>query len=167
MTVVANGSLRLAAIGICVKKVPTLKKFLFIALLFLLALRSLGAGAAVGGEAVRAYGDLEFAAGNLPPFLYNTENQLTNVFVPSQWRSDFAYDGLGRRRIVREYKWSGDACAETNEVHYIYDGHLPIQERDSNNNVLVTYTRGLDLSDSLEGAGGIGACWKSVALNFT
>ena len=32
----------------------------------------------------------------------------------------------------------------------------PIQERDANNNVLVTYTRGLDLSGSLQGAGGIG-----------
>jgi hypothetical protein len=29
----------------------------------------------------------------------------------------------------------------TNEIHYIYDGPLVIQERDANNNVLVTYTR--------------------------
>jgi RHS repeat-associated protein len=33
---------------------------------------------------------------------------------------------------------------------------LPVQELDTNNNVLVTYTRGLDLSGSLAGAGGIG-----------
>jgi RHS repeat-associated protein len=39
---------------------------------------------------------------------------------------------------------------------YVYDGPLVIQERDTNNNPQVTYTRGLDLSLSLRGAGGIG-----------
>ena len=45
---------------------------------------------------------------------------------------------------------------ETNEVHFIYDGNVVIQERDVNNNPLVTYTRGNDLSGMLQGAGGIG-----------
>ena len=36
------------------------------------------------------------------------------------------------------------------------DGYLPIQERDASGNVLVTYTRGLDLSGTFQGAGGIG-----------
>src|SRR5439155_17885049 len=36
------------------------------------------------------------------------------------------------------------------------DGMLVIQERDANNLPTVTYTRGRDLSGSLEGAGGIG-----------
>jgi RHS repeat-associated protein len=39
---------------------------------------------------------------------------------------------------------------------YVYDGPLVIHERDTNNNPQVTYTRGLDLSLSLRGAGGIG-----------
>ena len=98
-------------------------------------------------------------------FGYNTENQLTNVFVPGQWRSDFVCDGLGRRRIVREFAWNGNAWAKTNELHIIYDGYLPIQERDSNNNVLVTYTRGLDLSGSLSGAGGIGGLLARTDAN--
>jgi RHS repeat-associated protein len=42
------------------------------------------------------------------------------------------------------------------ETRYIYDGMLAIQERDGNNVPRVTYTRGLDLSGSLQGAGGIG-----------
>jgi RHS repeat-associated protein len=37
-----------------------------------------------------------------------------------------------------------------------YDGMLPVQELDTNSNVLVTYTRGPDVSGSLAGAGGIG-----------
>src|SRR5438876_8018203 len=45
---------------------------------------------------------------------------------------------------------------QTNEVHYLYDGMLVIQERDANNLPTVTYTRGRDLSGSLQGAGGIG-----------
>ncbi|HEX3718197.1 MAG TPA: RHS repeat-associated core domain-containing protein [Verrucomicrobiae bacterium] len=45
---------------------------------------------------------------------------------------------------------------ETNEVRYVYDGNLVIQERDMNNLPQVTYTRGKDLSGSSERAGGIG-----------
>ncbi len=44
----------------------------------------------------------------------------------------------------------------TNEVRYVYDGNLVIQERNGNNLPTVTYTRGKDLSGTMEGAGGIG-----------
>jgi len=89
-------------------------------------------------------------------FVYDAENQLTNVYVTNQWMTQFAYDGLRRKRIERDFAWSGSAWAETNETHYIYDGMLVVQERASNNAVNVTYTRGPDLSGSLQGAGGIG-----------
>ncbi len=59
-------------------------------------------------------------------------------------------------------------------VYYVYDGMRVIQERDGNNNPQVAYTRGKDLSGSLEGAGGIGgllarstwggSSWSSHAL---
>jgi RHS repeat-associated protein len=89
-------------------------------------------------------------------FAYDCENQLTNVLVAGQWYSSFVYDGLNRRRIARDYSWSGSAWVLTNEVHYVYDRLLAIQERDTNNNTLATYTRGLDLSGSIHCAGGIG-----------
>ncbi|HWQ90056.1 MAG TPA: RHS repeat-associated core domain-containing protein [Clostridia bacterium] len=89
-------------------------------------------------------------------FEYDFENQLTNVYVSGQWRSEFAYDAMMRRRVRREYTWSGGAWVKTNEVRYVYDGRLVIQERDANNLSLVTYTRGKDLSGGFEGAGGIG-----------
>jgi RHS repeat-associated protein len=89
-------------------------------------------------------------------FLYDAENQLTNVFVPGQWKAEFAYDGLGRRRLERDYTGQGTNWVRTNETRFICDGLLPIQERDSNNVVQVTYTPGLDFSGSLGGAGGIG-----------
>lgn len=89
-------------------------------------------------------------------FVYDGENQLTNVYVAGQWRTDFVYDGLRRKRITREYSRQSGNWSKTNETRYLYDGMLPIQERGSNNAVLVTYTRGLDLSGSIHGAGGIG-----------
>jgi RHS repeat-associated protein len=45
---------------------------------------------------------------------------------------------------------------QTNETRCVYDGMLAVQERDENNAVRVTYTRGLDLSGTRQGAGGIG-----------
>jgi RHS repeat-associated protein len=89
-------------------------------------------------------------------FSCDAENQLTNVFATNTWRVGFVYDGLNRRRIERDYTWQGTNWVETNENRFIYDGRLVIQERDTNNNPQVTYTRGLDLSQSRTGAGGIG-----------
>jgi RHS repeat-associated protein len=66
------------------------------------------------------------------------------------------YDGKMRRRIRQECTWQGGIWVQTNEVYYVYDGNLVIQERDVNNLPTTTYTRGLDLSGSLQGAGGIG-----------
>ena len=88
-------------------------------------------------------------------FVFDPENRLTSVFVPGAWRSDFGYDGLGRRRTATDFTWQG-GWAETNQTRYLYDGLQIIQERDSNNVPRITYTRGLDFSGTLAGAGGIG-----------
>ena len=98
-------------------------------------------------------------------FAYSPENQLTNITVAGAWKSDFVFDGLGRRRIERDYAWQSGQWAKTNELHFIYDGLQPIQVRDTNNNVLWTYTRGLDLSGSLSGAGGIGGLLARTDTN--
>jgi YD repeat-containing protein len=87
---------------------------------------------------------------------YDSENQLVRITEPNVWKSEFAYDALQRRRVSREYAWVSSAWVETNEVHYIYDGRVVVQERDINNLPTVTYTRGNDLSTSRQGAGGIG-----------
>ena len=89
-------------------------------------------------------------------FAYDDENQLTSDWVANTCSNSFAYDGKLRRRIERYYSWSGSSWTQTNEIHFIYDGNVVIQERDLNNNLLVTYTRGYDLSGALQGAGGIG-----------
>jgi RHS repeat-associated protein len=89
-------------------------------------------------------------------FAYDDENELVSVWVTNAWRSDFVYDGRMRRRVRREYAWSSGAWLQTNEVHYVYDGNLAIQERDIHNLPTDSYTRGRDLSGTFQGAGGIG-----------
>ncbi len=89
-------------------------------------------------------------------FAYDDENQLVGVWVVNVWSNSFAYDGVNRKRIEGDYTWTGSSWRETNEVHYVYDGNLVFQERDGNNMPVTTYTRGNDLSSTLQGAGGIG-----------
>jgi RHS repeat-associated protein len=111
-------------------------------------------------------------------FDYDDENQLIRITEPTAWKSEFSYDGRMRRRIRKEFAWTG-SWTQTNEVRYIYDGNLVLQERwfdpqlsTPNPQQLVTYTRGQDLSHTLEGAGGIGgllarssSTLSSIALN--
>jgi RHS repeat-associated protein len=89
-------------------------------------------------------------------FDYDDENELVRVTVTNAWKSEFVYDGSFRQRIRREFAWQGGAWVQTNEVRYVYDGMVVIQERDGNNLPVTSYTRGLDLSGSFQRAGGIG-----------
>ena len=88
-------------------------------------------------------------------FAYDDENQLTSVWVTNAWRSEFAYDGKMRRRIRYRIHLERQHLVTNQVIRYVYDGNLVIQERDANN-LPRSYTRGKDLSGSLEGAGGIG-----------
>jgi len=87
---------------------------------------------------------------------YDPDNQLIAVTFTNAVQSKFVYDGLSRLRIRREYTWLTNQWKLTNEVRYVYDHSLVVQERDSNNVAKVSYTRGADLSGSREGLGGIG-----------
>jgi RHS repeat-associated protein len=100
-------------------------------------------------------------------FVYDDENQLSSVIVTNASgtisKSDFTYDGKMRRRIRREYTLASGIWNPVSEIRYVYDGMLVLQERHFNpqlstNNPqqFVTYTRGRDLSGTLEGVGGIG-----------
>lgn len=92
-------------------------------------------------------------------FTYDDENELTSVVasngIAASTLTSNIYDGKMRRRIRKDYVWSG-SWVQTAVLHYVYDGNVVIQERDGNNLPSVTYTRGKDLSGSLQGAGGIG-----------
>lgn len=91
-------------------------------------------------------------------FAYDDENELIGVWVSDAWSNSFAYDGKMRQRIERDYSWDAGTSGwvETNEVHFIYDGNVVVEERNANNIPLVSYTRGNDLSGTLQKNAGIG-----------
>jgi RHS repeat-associated protein len=89
-------------------------------------------------------------------FAYDDENELISVCVSNAWSNSFAYDGKMRRRIERDSTWQSGVWIVTNEIHFIYDGKVVVEERNANNNSLVSYTRGNDLNGTQQGVGGIG-----------
>ena len=86
---------------------------------------------------------------------YDDENRLISLSSGTVYRSDFSYDGRSRLRVRTDYTWNGSSWLVSAITRYIYDGNRVIQERNSGNTPTVAYTRGSDLSGSLEGAGGI------------
>ena len=44
-------------------------------------------------------------------FDYDDENQLIAITEPGQWKSEFAYDGLMRRRVKKESTWSNHSSS--------------------------------------------------------
>ncbi len=97
-------------------------------------------------------------------FFYDGNGTPETPATEDDWRSDYWYDGMGRLRQRVDYACLYDAEYETyyweaNDVtYYVYDGMRVIQERTGSSAHIptVSYTRGTDLSGSLEGAGGIG-----------
>ena len=96
-------------------------------------------------------------------FTYDDENQLVTVVVTNSTKSEFTYDGRMRRRVRKESLWANGAWRQNLEVRYIYDGNLVLQERHYDSQLstpfpqlTVSYTHGLDLSGTMQGAGGIG-----------
>ena len=87
---------------------------------------------------------------------YDDENQLTRVTKATEFKKEYVYDGKMRLRIRKEFTWRNSAWTQTNEIRFIWDGDVIVQQRDANNLPTLTFTRGTDLSGSLQGAGGIG-----------
>jgi RHS repeat-associated protein len=99
--------------------------------------------------------------GGLP--VHDDENQLIRVTITNATKSEFRYDGKMRRRERIESVWAGNAWVTNLLVRYVYDGNLVVQERHyvpqpfgEILQTVVSYTRGNDLSGTLQGAGGIG-----------
>ena len=73
----------------------------------------------------------------------------------------FSYDHLGRRSTRKLYSWATSDYSTTpiEQRRYVYDGTLLIAELDQANALRRIYGWGLDMSQSLDGAGGIGGLW--------
>jgi RHS repeat-associated protein len=71
---------------------------------------------------------------------------------------EFAYDSQGRRFSKKVYGWDGTAWVLGSSTRFLYDGWNLLADLNAlNSNAIVcTYVWGLDLSGSLQGAGGVG-----------
>jgi RHS repeat-associated protein len=92
-------------------------------------------------------------------YTWTTECRLVEIRNP-QSKIQYVYDGEGRRRWRKTYTW--DAQAEdwilAAETVFVYDGWNVIAEFSPQVSSLIpqrTYTWGLDLSQTLHGAGGV------------
>jgi len=93
-------------------------------------------------------------------YTYNAENRLIAVepLVPNDndTRVEFTYDYLGRRINKKIYTYSAGSWLPTSDFSYLYDGWNLIAKLDATGQPTVSYVWGLDLSQSMQGAGGIG-----------
>lgn len=71
---------------------------------------------------------------------------------------EFAYDGQSRRISKKVHAWNGTSFQLSTHTLFLYDGwNLPAELNALNSNAAIrTYVWGLDLSGSMQGAGGVG-----------
>ena len=92
-------------------------------------------------------------------YFWDEENRLVAIesLVGPHRRSEYSFDGMGRRIQTKDLTgWTGSAYATTNTTRYVWDGWLLLAELDATNAFKTYQIWGLDLSQSLQGAGGIG-----------
>jgi RHS repeat-associated protein len=96
-------------------------------------------------------------------YTWDAENRLvameTRTNLPAsipRLRLELAYDSQSRRVRKKVYSWTGAAWSTSSDTRFVYDGWNLLAEIDSTGAPLRSYVWGLDLSGSLQGAGGIG-----------
>jgi YD repeat-containing protein len=100
-------------------------------------------------------------------YTWDGENRLICVERKGPWSADakrlsFQYDYLSRRVSKMVETYSGSAWQQTQILYFIYDGWNVVEVVDAQTSQLLTqYSWGLDLSGSLQGAGGIGGLLAS------
>jgi len=102
---------------------------------------------------------------------FNGENRLVmseplNVTNGSK-RVQSAYDYQGRRFRKVVETWDGSSWASSTTNIFVYDGFNLIQEQDGAGGVIRSYVRGLDLSGTLQGAGGTGGLLAMISGSNT
>nr|MDU9044388.1 RHS repeat-associated core domain-containing protein [Candidatus Electrothrix aestuarii] len=99
-------------------------------------------------------------------YTWNGENRLSTVTPKTPAVSDekleFLYDYMGRRARKITTAWDGSTWQSDETRFFVYDGWNLIEELDGAGAVTASYIHGLDLSQSLQGAGGIGGILARV-----
>jgi RHS repeat-associated protein len=107
-------------------------------------------------------------------FTWTAENRLKSVepllLLSGAEKIEFEYDYLGRRIQKTVSEWNGSFYAVTSDEKFLYDGWNLIARyelQSSNFTLQTSYTWGLDLSQSLQGAGGVGGLLGVEELSGT
>ena len=96
-------------------------------------------------------------------FTWDEENRLVtietsaNALDSDRRRSEYTYDAQGRRVGRKDMSvWSNGAYLTTNTTYFVWDGWLWLAESDAAGTITAYHVYGLDLSQTLQKAGGIG-----------
>jgi RHS repeat-associated protein len=95
-------------------------------------------------------------------YAWDAENRLVRMVSRSDAPSDswlsltFAYDAQGRRISKIVSNWTAGAWFKVTDQRFMYDGWNLIAILNSSFSLLTSFTWGLDLSGSSQGAGGVG-----------
>jgi RHS repeat-associated protein len=81
---------------------------------------------------------------------------ISSVPTGAKKKLDFAYDYQGRRIQKIVSTWNGSAYVAASTNKFLYDGWNLIAELNSTNGIVRSYIWGLDLSGTIQGAGGVG-----------
>jgi len=99
-------------------------------------------------------------------YKYNAENRLTTVEpqspVDNDKKVEFKYDYMGHRVEKKVFTYASSAWSLTSDTLFLYDGWNMIQELNAAGVVQKSYIWGLDLSQTLQGAGGVGGLLSVV-----
>jgi RHS repeat-associated protein len=103
---------------------------------------------------------LIISVGATKVYKYNAENRLIAVEPSTPINGDkkveFVYDYMGRRIQKKVYTYVSDLWSLSSDTLFFYDGWNLILEMDGTGSVHKSYVYGLDLSQSVDGAGGVG-----------
>lgn len=122
-----------------------------------------------------------FNGSNLPPrdytgpapmvYTWDGENRLTSVepqaAAEGVKKVTFDYDYLGRRMRKQVYTYSSGAWTQERDQRFVYDGWSVIEVLSADGTVTQKYTWGLDLSEGLQGTGGVGGLLAVVETGGT
>lgn len=106
-------------------------------------------------------------------FTWTAENRLKTVepvlLLSGAEKIEFEYDYLGRRIQKTVSEWNGSFYAVTSDEKFLYDGWnlVAVYDAANSNTLAKTHTWGLDLSQSLQGAGGVGGLLGVEELSGT
>jgi RHS repeat-associated protein len=95
-------------------------------------------------------------------YTWDGENRVVHITslsgapTASWYKLDLTYDYMGRRiqKVVSTY--NGTSWVTSYTYRFVYDGWNVVAILDANNNLLYSFNWGLDLSGSMQGAGGVG-----------